>query len=578
MITWFQRTFGKHHKWVLLTFMVLMLFSFIVGIGAVPRGSMTPDGKKDRLFLGFNVNDQQLQASYFAAIQFTQTQLYGEQMPQDNNAYNALFVERMALTKLADDWRLPDPSAKQLEDYVKTLPAFQDSKGNFSPDAYLAFRDKTQQGTPAERDLATATLKEDARLDRVKHILGGPGYTVPSLAQTFASIDKLKLNLDVATLDFTKFDPKIEDPKDDVLQQIFTKTPERFQKAPQAHLSYAKFPIPAIGEPTATQLSDYAAAHKDAYPDVKPGAPLSDKDKTALTDAWKNAQKSDLMKPAAEMAMKLAREMTDLKVTRPSAAFDALLKKYGVTLQTLPTLEEGKPAPTDSPITDDILQQVAFGYLNPQQPVSPPVPMKDGAAVLLLDELDPPRAPTFAEARADVLAAYRESQKEQLFTTHGEEIRTAITKAMGEGKTFAEAASAQGMTVKNYPDVSSDTIHDVALNLPFETNAKGPSTGPLAGMTTDIMKTLLNSTGDTMPLIWALQPNEVSRMMTMPGTGAIFHVVKREVPVLAADAPEVKTSEESFKRMESNVGAALYLDRLIQSANENLKQADSTTK
>jgi len=574
MITWFQKTFGKHHKWVLIAALSVLCLSAIVGIGAVPRGSMSARSNGQRMFLGLDLNNEQANQDVNNAVIFTNQSLT-ENPTTDSAELQAKKEERLALLQLANEWQIPEATPKQVNEYLQGLGVFHDADGNFSPLAYTKFKDSIEAAEPAKREMAVAIINENCRLERVRQILGGPGYVLPYLVQTTAGLNKLSLNLDATTLDFAKFKPAPTEVKDDVLQPIFEKAPDRFQKPAQARLSFVKFPAAIVADPTPVQVHDYAVAHKDAFPGIQPDK-LSEKDKTAVTDAWRTEQKAAAAKDAGDTAMKYARELFDLKLARNTPEFAALLKKYNLTLQSLPLLEQGKPAPADSPVPDDVLQQVAF-TLNAQQPFSPPVPLADGAAVLFLDEAIPGRAQTFEEAKADVKAFYDEQQKEKQFIDHGVEVRTAIVKAMSEGKTFAEAAKAQGLTVTNYPNVTYDGIRDTVLNMSFDPADKSAaaSAGPLAAMGRELLTVLADPGSTGLPLLWTLQPNEVSPLIPANTVGAFFHVASRVIPAVSADSPELKRTYQAFKSDESNRGTMLYLQRMIQDAQNNLKQAES---
>ncbi len=573
MITWFQKTFGKHYKWALIAALGILCLSTIVGIGAVPRGSMTAQPDTKKMYLGIDLNDQQATQNVVNAVKFTNQSL-SDNPASSEQELQLLVDERLALMQLADQWQIPEATPKQVEDYLRGLSVFHDADGNFSPLAYSTFRDSIKAAEPGQRDLAVSTINENCRLERVRQILGGPGYVLPFLAQATAGLDKLKLNLDAATLDFAKFEPAMGDVKDEVLQPIFEKTPDSFKKPAQARLSFVKFTAAAVGDPTPAQLHDYAIAHKEAFPNIQPDK-LSDKDKTAVTEAWRGEQKTLAEKAAADTAMKFARELFDLKLARSTPEFAALLKKYDLTLQSLPLLEQGKPAPAASPVPDDILQQTAFSELTADQPFAP-IQLADGAAVLFLDEAIPARAQTFAEAKDAVKAAYVEQLKVAQFTAHGQAARDAIVKAMGEGKNFTDAATAQGLTVKNYPDVSYESIQDTVMGMSIDSSDKSTTAGPLAAMGRNVLTALASPTvNQGPPLLMALQPNVVSPLVPANDVGVIFYVESRVIPPVAADSPEIKRANSAFKANESSRGAMLYLQRVIQSAQDSLKQAES---
>ncbi len=248
MITWFQRYFGKHNKWILMAFLVVLLISFIISIGAVPRGAMTGARQSARPFLGVDLNSTDDMKHLQLAVMFT-TELNGGQL-QNDQQLTALMDERIALKYTADQWQIPEPTEKQVDDYVRALPAFLDATGNFSADHYVAFRDNLQAKSPAERDEYVTILHENCRLERARNLLGGPGYRVPgvvlpALMQIANAEDNFKYDLEAATLDRSKSDAKIDEKEPELtaaLTKLFESTPNRFQHPPQVDLALVSFP------------------------------------------------------------------------------------------------------------------------------------------------------------------------------------------------------------------------------------------------------------------------------------------------------------------------------------------------
>ena len=572
MITWFQRVFGKHNKWILMIFLVVMLISFIIGIGAVPHGAMTGARTTKRMFLGVDLNNQEEMANVQKAVMFTYANLYGNQL-QDDQQLMRLMDQRVALKYLADQWQIPEATPKQLEDYVRTLRAFRDADGNFSPDRYIEFRDKVQTLPAANRDEIVSILNEDCRLDRVARLMGGPGYNVPgavmpAMVQILNGQDNFKYDLEAATLDRAKFEPKIEDkqPALDVeLRKIFDAAPAKFQRPPQVDLALVKFPAAPAPEPTADQLRDYLAKHKDDFPGV--ATPTPD-DWLKVAKAWNAEQKSNAIADAKIEAIKFAKEIVALNAQLGSPPFAAVLKKYNKTVQPLPTLVRGTPAPADSPVADDDLQSVAFN-LSPQNPLTP-VPLADGAGILFFIKGQPPQAATFEQARDDVLKVYREQETAKQFTAKGADVSAAITQAMSGGKSFREAAEAQGLTVKSYSGVSDVDLGDAAMQILDPTAKDLPSASPLAAMGRDVLAALTEPDANHVPFLLTLHPGEVSKMIDGRDVGMMFHVLKREPAQISPDSPELKRALESIARQESDIGAAQSVERFLQAAQQTL--------
>ncbi len=563
MITWFQRVFGKHFKWVLVAFLGVLFVSFIVSIGAVPRLSMQGNGQgKANMFLGVNLNDQQEMTNLSNAVQYTYRTLYGLQISSQQELVQ-LITYRIVTMHLADTWHLPEANAQQMEDFLKSLRAFRNPDGHFSAELYQKYRDSVE--TSPQRDAITALLKEECRLERVRNILGGPGYVLPFLPEIQIALSKVKTDLDVATLDYKSFTPKIEltgDALTTALKAIYDKDPTRFPVPAQANLAFVKFPFAAAPAPTAAQLQDFAKQHKDQLPNINPDS-LSDKDKTTVTEAWRKDQ-------SRIQTMKFARELYDVQTqlgSQPAKldtpAVVTLLKKYNLTPQKLPTITVGTPVPADSPVPDEIAQEAAMA-LSPQQPTRPAL-LPDATAVLFYIDSIPSRASTFADVRGEVLKAYTDLEKQRQFTELCNTQRDAIAKDVAGGKTFEAAAQAHGFTVKNYPAVTLDDIEKTLNEMPFSDTEKSDTPpGPLAAMGRDVLTALYSSGNSTIPMIMALHTGETSPVLGQNNTGVIFRVIKRDVTTVAADSPEVKKMSQSMTDRDTLIASMTVLGQLTQ--------------
>jgi hypothetical protein len=274
--------------------------------------------------------------------------------------------------------------------------------------------------------------------------------------------------------------------------------------------------------------------------------------------------------------MNFARELYNLKTAPDKPEFSALLKKYALAPVTLPLVTQGQPAPADSPIPDDVLQQVISG-LNATQYFAP-VPLQDGAGVIFLIHGTPARASTFAEAKAEVLKAYTEQEKAKQFSAHGEEVKAAVTKDMAAGKSFREAALAQNLTVKEYNDVSDAGLRDAAmeiLNPSTKDAAPTTPTTPLAAMGRDLLGSLDNPDANGVPLLLTLRPGEVSKMLIAAESGILVHVTKRDPAQIEMDSPDVKKLQDFMKEQEGAYDARDAINRLLQAAQPPPKPAGS---
>ncbi len=577
MITWFQRVFGKHFKWVLLLVLGVLLVSFIVSMGAVPRLSVQGGGAgKATMFLGVDMSDQEEMRGLVSAIQFTNQRLYGLQY--SDQELERLVEQRIVLMHLADEWHLPEPTVRDMQHFFETVRAFQGPDGRFSNELYVNFKDSVEASP--QRDALTAILKEECRLERVRTILAGPGYVPPFLAQSQVALNQIKTDLDVATVDYKSFTPKIELTGDKLtagLQEIFDKDPTRFPQPAQVNMAYVKFASAPVGEPTAADLQDYVKQHKDAFPKADP-AKLSDADKTAVTDAWREAQKAKALDEVKSKGIQFEREYYDIRsqLNPPELKIDApqfgtLLKKYNAKAQILPTVVEGKPAKSDAEISNDIQQQVAAS-LNPALPTQK-AQLPDGVAIFFYLNGVPARASTFAEARDEVLKAYTESEKARQFTALCTTMHDAVVKAMAAGKSFDDAAKAAGFTVKHYTAVTLDDVEKTAMDMPLgeEDKTTPLPDSPLAAMGRDALTALVSSNNTTIPLLLALHKDEPSAALTEGNTGVVFLVTKRAAADVPAHSPEIAKMDTAIAQREHVYGAMTVLDSLVQEYKKSVK-------
>ncbi len=539
MITWMQTVFGRHHKWILWFMLVVIVVAFVFTIGAVPRGQASRS-QGPKMLLGVNTNDP-VQMTALQAATAMSLAWQGRQARSADEMNEAL-KGRLVLLYLADQWGVPGPTEAQKLEYVQTLPLFKNAAGQFDPVQYQKFLDALQLSSVEERNLTAETVAQNWRLQRVLTVLSGPGYALPFSAEVQAALRNTTWDLDVASLDYRKFTPKV-DATDLALQTLFNRDQKRFVKPATTKLSVVRFTAPpSTATPTAADLAEFVKADPKDFPDVKDPAKLDDKTTAAATAAWREAMR---IQAAGKQAQDFFTALTSLGVTRGTPAFDALLQKFNVKLETLPPVVDGKPAPADSPVPDKILQEVAQ-KLNAQTYYSDPVPLTDGAGVLFFEESTPAHNPEFTEARTDVLAAYTEEEKTRQFETHGKEVQQALAKAVAGGQSFKDAAAALGLTVKNYPKVSFSD--------------------PPADMDYDLLAALANPNGAGVPMILTLNPGDVSAMAPTPDAGQFVYVAKRDIPTLTPDSPMMQSSLKAMQNQEKSLSADAILNPILNNA------------
>src|SRR5205085_1961302 len=89
--------------------------------------------------------------------------------------------QRVAGLALAEELHLPAPTSAEVARYVPTLRAFQNQQGQFDQSVYTRFADslKTPGAGFTVADV-NRVLRDDARLENLTKVLGGPGYVFPA--------------------------------------------------------------------------------------------------------------------------------------------------------------------------------------------------------------------------------------------------------------------------------------------------------------------------------------------------------------------------------------------------------------
>jgi hypothetical protein len=343
-----------------------------------------------------------------------------------------------------------------------------------------------------------------------------------------------------------KFTPKLN-PTDAELLALYNRDATKFALPAQVHLSYARFSAPAsTAVPTAAELKDFVAADPKDFPDAKPDS-LDAKTTAAATAAWQKAQSAQ---EAGLLAQNFVKALYDNGITRGTPAFDTLMQKAGVTISPLPAVVADQPVAADSPLPNEILQQAAQS-LNAQRYYSDPVRLPDGAAVIFYEGATPASTPTFAQARDAVLAAYTDIEKAKQFEAHGKELQQQLVKAVAGGQSFKDAATALGLTVKNF----------AAVNF----------TDPPADLSYPVLAALAQPDAAGVPLILTLKPGAISPLLPTDDGATLVNLVQRNTPKLAPDSPDTLKSMKAMQVQEGELSADTIIAPIISKAMRSLQ-------
>ncbi len=465
MISWIQRTFQQHFKWMFLTLLVLVIISFVFVTNA-SHGLAGAGERKlpSRPFFGLDLSRQEDQRTLGADAQLSIYLRYNPQREIPEAQLSQYALTRHATLHLADQLRLPLPTSEQLVAHIRTLRAFADPKGEFDAKRYTDFIDSLKTNPRTTEADVSRVISDDVRVQAFEKLLAGPGYVLPSDVADLLAKRDTTWTLALATIDGSAFAPAI-DTSDATLEKWFETNARRYEIAER--VSVAALQVSATPYLAGVSLSDARIrAAFDANPSAYPApagaaAPTLDPatgkpaDPEAAFAAARPAVEAELRKKESDKAALAA--ASDLAVqllernVKPADLAAFVAQHPGSTLAELGPIAGGSvPASLGgNTASGQVMPEVE--RLSADRPYSNPLPTPDGAALLVWRETLPARTPAFAEVKATVLADYRAAELRRLFNEAGRNLQTTVAATLPSGKPFADtvttAATAAGLKV-----------------------------------------------------------------------------------------------------------------------------------
>lgn len=460
MITWLQTFFLKHNKWLFGALLIVIIVTFVLTIG--PQ-SIFDGGRQIRaeqqMFYGYNLfseRDQRrmgLHAEVSAQLR-PDLGFRGEAISQ----YAFMRVRALAL---ANELGIPRPTARELETFIQQLPAFQDEDGNFDPNAYTMFLDLFRTRMGLTDATLSAVLREDFRIQQVVDTLGGPGFLVPFEARENIREEKSAFTTRLLRLPYADFSADLAI-DEDAVRSFFDGNPSRYAVPERLRLSAVDFRADAFidrvtSTPTEEELERTFQRNRFRYdPDMfrqpeegeEPRAEvtLNDVRDQVLRD-WKRARAQRFAEEASENFIIY---LHTNRVQRGTDAVQAAIAQSGGEVRQLSPFARGGDLP------DRNLSAAFFNsmwiYTTGDRFFSDPAQTRDGAVVLILEEVLPARQPPFEEVRERVMEDFRRQERRTLFSEFANENRRALLARVEGGADLVEAATELGFTVEE-PEV-----------------------------------------------------------------------------------------------------------------------------
>jgi peptidyl-prolyl cis-trans isomerase D len=449
MISWIQRTFQQHFKWLFLILLVFVIVSFIFITNASSGLGQASRHLPSRPFFGINLNSTEDSQALVKDATLS-VQLHGRRLQIRSEAqFQQYALQRHAALHLANELNLPAPTQEQLARHVQSLGAFAGANGSFDPKIYAAFRDSLDTNPQIREADVSRVIAEDVIYQEVLSLLSGPGYTLPvEVKNQLERADSL-WTIEAVAIDFDSYKPAIT-PTDEALAKFFEQNASSYEIPAMVGAAYVDFPSSAFaGQVTFSEegLRAYYDANSTRFL-----PPLSDKpEKPLAPDAAFAAARAKVEEAyRAERARNLANAAaSELSVAlyekKVSAdALPAFLKDRQLALKSVaPFNAQNTPAELGS----------SRGLINESRKIGPdhlysdPVDTGHGAAILVWKESIPARQPGFAEVKERVKADYIERERHRLFVESGRALRTALETRLKAGDTLAKALSASSSVI-----------------------------------------------------------------------------------------------------------------------------------
>ncbi|MDB6093219.1 MAG: hypothetical protein JWM32_781 [Verrucomicrobia bacterium] len=541
MISWIQRYFQHHFRIIFALILISTIISFIIAFG--PGSNL---GRSDRRivtreFFGYNLGSQDDQARLFGDATIS-ANLQTGYTPESSDLQN-YGLQRVAALSLADKYHVPATSKQEIADHIKGLRIFAGEDGQFDAKRYSSFRDSLKGNTRLTEADVSRIIADDVRAEKVRKILAGPGYALPSDVK--AQMDRIDATWTIATAtaDISTFNPSIAT-SDEVLAKYFADNPMRYTIAPRIVASAAFFPAANytgeinVGE---GEVRSYYDANPGRFPNpaTKPAGAKPDAaaDYAAVRASVEAALKLErAQRVAAKNASDLSFALYDSKISPGTPAFDHLLAAQHVTLRPLApfTREDGPAEFGGSP---EIANE-AF-KLSDARVYSDALAAPGGAVVIFWKETQASRQPTLAEVRDKVAADYVANEKSKRFVEFGKTLRSLIENRMKVGDTFEKAVASAGSS--SAVKISSKTIAPFSRRTPPK----------------DLDYTVAGA-------LERLEPGKISDMIISKDQGLFVYVVDKKLPDMNESSPAYIAMRNQLAAANANIGASAQLGALVE--------------
>lgn len=446
----------------------------------------------------------------------------GDAQSQEEAMEN-FFTARMLLHAAKDEFGV-HPGEEEIDSFIRKLRAFSGPNGEFSQEQYRNFIERgigrlgLTEGDI--RELASDVIAQA----KIAEILGAGLTTDRNAVAKESAIDGQRIAVDVARMDLDPIEEKI-DPAEEDIKAYWETVQDAFKTPEKRKFTYliAKPSFPAAPAEIPAPAEDATEKAKAEYEKAK-----------AAREATIAEERRKAQLAAGAMADDFLFELESQK----ELTFEKLAQENGWELKTTELFSlADAPADLKAGLRASSSQGTAANELfrmivtsDPLSKISPAIPIgEDEWLIARLDATEEIRPQTYDEARDEARARLIAEQAAAALKKAAEEAAEKIKTALGEGKSFADAAKDAGITVETV------SIPEV--------------TAGYQGDTTKVPANLFDASKYT-------DPGTLAEPLIESDRAFLIHVGKREI--VKQDEANTTAVDASFQRAQESTRIAAF--------------------
>ena len=466
MISSIQKFLQKHHKWLLGSLLVVIIVAFVFTIGAAP--GIGRKKSKSIVFFGCDLSDvrqvKELASDAVCSITLKQEPMsFDGIISRDKLGFEIL--KRAALLELCDEIGIPNPSEKQLRNYIRALPMLIGEDRKFSKELYSAMTEAFGSDSHDNRRLERV-LCEDYRIGVMEDAISGPEMTFDIDRRVRDVLGRLETEYDfvVGTVFPNASDGQIEVTEDEV-EAFYNKDPQRYVQLPMHYVSMIKFNsekfLSHVDQPSDEELKKFFEDNRDKFSENMD----FDEIKQHVLEAYMRARSTEL---AYEAAGDFAATLYEGGIKLNTSEFFRLLDKFGVEKEAIAAYTR-KRLPSVNGVNSAYLLNACD--LEGDRYFTEPYPATFGSVILLLEKRKESHYLTLDEARPAIRDDIARRNKRNRFTEKIEKIRQLLSDSVKDGgdvgKVFRENGieyeTFEGYSVRNAGEKKLDPLYQNAV-------------------------------------------------------------------------------------------------------------------